>query len=157
MCPKMVFVFRCRPFLKLSLTGSMWEVRQSWPSWGPYYQSPYQVDYLKPCSCIINLNILFSLTDNGSGLNKILHVQIFLILTPAWSYIRPTHVDLKIAGIHFYTNIFWLSPAVLAFFNVLTVRSEESETGIQVFDSNGNPVGLSKAAGEKVLNKSKCD
>lgn len=66
-------------------------------------------------------------------------------------------MDLKTTGINFYTNIFWLSPAVLAFFNVLTVRSEESETGIQVFDSNGNPVGLSKAAGEKVLNKSKCD
>ncbi|KAM7385934.1 hypothetical protein PAMP_001974 [Pampus punctatissimus] len=29
------------------------------------------------------------------------------------------------------------------------VRSEESETGIQVFDSSGNPVGISKAAGEK--------
>ncbi|XP_070696556.1 sideroflexin-4 [Pempheris klunzingeri] len=41
--------------------------------------------------------------------------------------------------------------AALAFFNVLTVRSEESETGIQVFDSNGNPVGLSKAAGDKAV------
>lgn len=44
----------------------------------------------------------------------------------------------------------WLSPAALAFFNVFTVRSEESETGIQVFDASGNPVGISKAAGEKV-------
>lgn len=34
---------------------------------------------------------------------------------------------------------------------MLTVRSEESETGIQVFDHNGNPVGMSKAAGEKVF------
>ncbi|XP_039995680.1 sideroflexin-4 isoform X2 [Xiphias gladius] len=41
--------------------------------------------------------------------------------------------------------------AALAFFNVFTVRSEESETGIQVFDSNGNPVGISKAAGEKAV------
>lgn len=41
--------------------------------------------------------------------------------------------------------------AALAFFNVLTVRSEESEDGIQVFDSSGNPVGLSKAAGEKAV------
>ncbi|XP_040906306.1 sideroflexin-4 [Toxotes jaculatrix] len=41
--------------------------------------------------------------------------------------------------------------AALAFFNVLTVRSEELETGIQVFDSNGNPVGMSKAAGEKAV------
>ncbi|XP_031140102.1 sideroflexin-4 isoform X2 [Sander lucioperca] len=41
--------------------------------------------------------------------------------------------------------------AALAAFNVLIVRSEESETGIQVFDSNGNPVGLSKAAGEKAV------
>lgn len=41
--------------------------------------------------------------------------------------------------------------AALAFFNVLTVRSEEAETGIQVFDSSGNPVGLSKAAGEKAV------
>uniref|UniRef100_I3JVX0 Sideroflexin 4 n=1 Tax=Oreochromis niloticus TaxID=8128 RepID=I3JVX0_ORENI len=41
--------------------------------------------------------------------------------------------------------------ATLAFFNVLTVRSEESETGIQVFDHNGNPVGVSKAAGEKAV------
>eukprot|EP00064_Thunnus_orientalis_P007925 superscaffoldBa00000911_g7947 len=42
-------------------------------------------------------------------------------------------------------------PAALAFFNVFTVRSEESETGIQVFDSNGNLVGISKAAGEKAV------
>nr|XP_046257217.1 sideroflexin-4 isoform X2 [Scatophagus argus] len=41
--------------------------------------------------------------------------------------------------------------AALAFFNVFVVRSEESETGIRVFDSNGNPVGLSKAAGEKAV------
>uniref|UniRef100_A0A3Q4B0W9 Sideroflexin 4 n=1 Tax=Mola mola TaxID=94237 RepID=A0A3Q4B0W9_MOLML len=41
--------------------------------------------------------------------------------------------------------------AALAFFNVLTIRSEEAETGIQVFDSKGNPVGLSKAAGEKAV------
>lgn len=41
--------------------------------------------------------------------------------------------------------------AVLAFFNVFTIRSEESEAGIKVFDSNGNPVGLSKAAGEKAV------
>ncbi|XP_059215650.1 sideroflexin-4 isoform X2 [Centropristis striata] len=41
--------------------------------------------------------------------------------------------------------------AALAFFNVFTVRSLESQTGIQVFDSNGNPVGLSKAAGEKAV------
>uniref|UniRef100_UPI003AAA2DFB sideroflexin-4 n=1 Tax=Centroberyx gerrardi TaxID=166262 RepID=UPI003AAA2DFB len=41
--------------------------------------------------------------------------------------------------------------AALASFNVFTVRSEESETGIQVFDSSGNPVGLSKAAGEKAV------
>uniref|UniRef100_A0AAZ1Y4L1 Sideroflexin 4 n=1 Tax=Oreochromis aureus TaxID=47969 RepID=A0AAZ1Y4L1_OREAU len=41
--------------------------------------------------------------------------------------------------------------ATLAFFNVLTVRSEEPETGIQVFDHNGNPVGVSKAAGEKAV------
>lgn len=41
--------------------------------------------------------------------------------------------------------------AALAFFNVLTVRSEEPENGIQVFDSDGNPVGLSKAAGEKAV------
>ncbi|XP_026164408.1 sideroflexin-4 [Mastacembelus armatus] len=41
--------------------------------------------------------------------------------------------------------------AALAFFNVFTVRSEESESGIQVFDSNGNPVGISKAAGEKAV------
>ncbi|XP_044071205.1 sideroflexin-4 [Siniperca chuatsi] len=41
--------------------------------------------------------------------------------------------------------------AALAFFNVFTIRSEESETGIQVFDSSGNPVGLSKAAGEKAV------
>lgn len=41
--------------------------------------------------------------------------------------------------------------AALAFFNVLTVRSEEPETGIQVFDSSGNPVGFSKAAAEKAV------
>ncbi|XP_036979139.1 sideroflexin-4 [Acanthopagrus latus] len=41
--------------------------------------------------------------------------------------------------------------AALAFFNVYTVRSEEYANGIQVFDSNGNPVGFSKAAGEKAV------
>uniref|UniRef100_A0A3B3DMT3 Uncharacterized protein n=1 Tax=Oryzias melastigma TaxID=30732 RepID=A0A3B3DMT3_ORYME len=39
---------------------------------------------------------------------------------------------------------------VLAFLNVYTVRSEETESGICVFDCHGNPVGMSKAAGEKV-------
>lgn len=47
--------------------------------------------------------------------------------------------------------------ALLAYFSVSTVRSDESENGIQVFDSDGNSVGLSKAAGEKVLYPSKCD
>ncbi|KAM4730357.1 sideroflexin-4 [Anableps anableps] len=41
--------------------------------------------------------------------------------------------------------------AALAFLNVLTVRNEETETGIQVFDCNGNLVGVSKAAGEKAV------
>lgn len=41
--------------------------------------------------------------------------------------------------------------AALAFFNVYTVRSEEYVNGIQVFDSNGNPVGFSKTAGEKAV------
>uniref|UniRef100_A0A1A7WSN2 Sideroflexin 4 n=1 Tax=Iconisemion striatum TaxID=60296 RepID=A0A1A7WSN2_9TELE len=41
--------------------------------------------------------------------------------------------------------------AALAFFSVLTIRSEESETGIKVFDSDGNAVGVSKAAGEKAV------
>uniref|UniRef100_G3NFP6 Sideroflexin 4 n=1 Tax=Gasterosteus aculeatus aculeatus TaxID=481459 RepID=G3NFP6_GASAC len=41
--------------------------------------------------------------------------------------------------------------AVLAFFNVYIVRSGESESGIQVFDPNGTPVGLSKAAGDKAV------
>ncbi|XP_070398288.1 sideroflexin-4 isoform X2 [Nothobranchius furzeri] len=41
--------------------------------------------------------------------------------------------------------------ATLAFFSVLTVRSEESRTGIRVFDSNGNAIGVSKAAGKKAV------
>ncbi|XP_051935913.1 sideroflexin-4 isoform X2 [Hippocampus zosterae] len=41
--------------------------------------------------------------------------------------------------------------AALAFFNVFTVREEECQNGIQVFDSNGNSVGLSKAAAEKAV------
>ncbi|XP_019737548.1 sideroflexin-4 [Hippocampus comes] len=41
--------------------------------------------------------------------------------------------------------------AALAFFNVFTVRGEECQNGIQVFDSNGNSVGLSKAAAEKAV------
>lgn len=41
--------------------------------------------------------------------------------------------------------------AAVAFVSVYTVRSEESQTGIQVFDSNGNLVGLSKAAGQKAV------
>lgn len=52
----------------------------------------------------------------------------------------------------FFRSIFPIPlSALLAYFNVLTVRSEESENGIQVFDSDGNPVGLSKAAGEKAV------
>ncbi|XP_051232051.1 sideroflexin-4 [Dicentrarchus labrax] len=41
--------------------------------------------------------------------------------------------------------------AALAYINVSFVRSDETETGIQVFDSSGNPVGLSEAAGEKAV------
>ncbi|XP_061914666.1 sideroflexin-4 isoform X1 [Entelurus aequoreus] len=41
--------------------------------------------------------------------------------------------------------------AALAFFNVYIVRGEEFETGIQVFDSNGNPIGFSKAAAKKAV------
>uniref|UniRef100_A0A3Q2XHE8 Sideroflexin 4 n=1 Tax=Hippocampus comes TaxID=109280 RepID=A0A3Q2XHE8_HIPCM len=41
--------------------------------------------------------------------------------------------------------------SALAFFNVFTVRGEECQNGIQVFDSNGNSVGLSKAAAEKAV------
>ncbi|XP_054877638.1 sideroflexin-4 [Poeciliopsis prolifica] len=41
--------------------------------------------------------------------------------------------------------------AALAFFNVFTVRHQETETGIQVFDCNGNPAGVSKAAGSKAV------
>ncbi|XP_056147715.1 sideroflexin-4 isoform X3 [Lampris incognitus] len=41
--------------------------------------------------------------------------------------------------------------AALASFSVYTVRYEELEKGIQVFDSNGNSVGISKAAGEKAI------
>ncbi|XP_038847668.1 sideroflexin-4 [Salvelinus namaycush] len=41
--------------------------------------------------------------------------------------------------------------ASLAYFNVIIVRSEESENGIQVFDSNGNSVGISQAAGAKAV------
>ncbi len=32
----------------------------------------------------------------------------------------------------------------------MVVRSEEADNGIRVFDSNGNAVGVSKAAGSKV-------
>lgn len=41
--------------------------------------------------------------------------------------------------------------ASLAYFNVVIVRSEESENGIQVFDSNGSSVGISQAAGAKAV------
>lgn len=41
--------------------------------------------------------------------------------------------------------------ALLAYFNLITVRSEEPENGIQVFDSEGNAVGLSRAAAEKAV------
>ncbi|XP_062851328.1 sideroflexin-4 isoform X2 [Trichomycterus rosablanca] len=41
--------------------------------------------------------------------------------------------------------------ACLAAFSVLVVRSEESENGIKVFDSNGNLVGTSKEAGSKAV------
>ncbi|PWA25644.1 hypothetical protein CCH79_00001331, partial [Gambusia affinis] len=41
--------------------------------------------------------------------------------------------------------------AALAFFNVFVIRHQETETGIQVFDCNGNPAGVSKAAGSKAV------
>ncbi|XP_013855110.1 sideroflexin-4 [Austrofundulus limnaeus] len=41
--------------------------------------------------------------------------------------------------------------AALAALSVFTVRSEETQTGIQVFDQQGNPVGLSRAAGEQAV------
>lgn len=41
--------------------------------------------------------------------------------------------------------------ALLAYFNLVTVRSEEPENGIKVFDSEGKAVGLSRAAGEKAV------
>ncbi|XP_052007593.1 sideroflexin-4 [Xyrauchen texanus] len=41
--------------------------------------------------------------------------------------------------------------ACLAAFSVIVVRSEESENGIRVFDSNGNAVGVSKEAGSKAV------
>ncbi|KAL0964248.1 hypothetical protein UPYG_G00321310 [Umbra pygmaea] len=43
--------------------------------------------------------------------------------------------------------------ASLAYFNVVVVRSEESENGIQVFDSDGNSVGVSKAAAAKAVHE----
>uniref|UniRef100_A0A672LB77 Sideroflexin 4 n=1 Tax=Sinocyclocheilus grahami TaxID=75366 RepID=A0A672LB77_SINGR len=41
--------------------------------------------------------------------------------------------------------------ACLAAFSVIVVRSEEADNGIRVFDSNGNAIGLSKAAGPKAI------
>ncbi|XP_029963221.1 sideroflexin-4 [Salarias fasciatus] len=41
--------------------------------------------------------------------------------------------------------------AALAFFSVFTIRSEESETGVQVFDQQGNLAGVSKAAGKQAV------
>ncbi|KAK7901402.1 hypothetical protein WMY93_018171 [Mugilogobius chulae] len=41
--------------------------------------------------------------------------------------------------------------AILAFFSLATVRSTEAENGIQVFDSEGNAVGFSKAAERKAI------
>ncbi|KAF4090612.1 hypothetical protein AMELA_G00053050 [Ameiurus melas] len=41
--------------------------------------------------------------------------------------------------------------ACLAAFSVFVVRSEESENGIKVFDSNGNSVGVSKEAAFKAV------
>ncbi|CAL8299668.1 unnamed protein product [Merluccius merluccius] len=41
--------------------------------------------------------------------------------------------------------------AALAFFSVLTVRGEELDNGVQVFDSNGNSVGVSRAAGAQAV------
>ncbi|XP_037540615.1 sideroflexin-4 [Nematolebias whitei] len=41
--------------------------------------------------------------------------------------------------------------ASLAAFSVFTIRSEESVTGIQLFDQSGNPIGFSRAAGDKAV------
>ncbi|KAJ8248156.1 hypothetical protein GJAV_G00238930 [Gymnothorax javanicus] len=42
--------------------------------------------------------------------------------------------------------------ALLAAFNVLVVRGEELNNGIQVFDSSGNTIGFSQKAGIKAVN-----
>ncbi|MBN3324328.1 SFXN4 protein, partial [Atractosteus spatula] len=41
--------------------------------------------------------------------------------------------------------------ALLSAFSLFVVRSEEFENGIQVFDSNGNAVGMSQKAGLKAV------
>lgn len=41
--------------------------------------------------------------------------------------------------------------ACLAAFSVMVVRSEEADNGIRVFDSNGNAIGVSAAAGSKAI------
>lgn len=41
--------------------------------------------------------------------------------------------------------------AALAAFSVFTIRSEESESGVRVFDRQGNLVGVSKAAGKQAV------
>ncbi|XP_041645424.1 sideroflexin-4 [Cheilinus undulatus] len=52
----------------------------------------------------------------------------------------------------FFRSIFPVPlSAALAFYNVLSIRSKESKSGIQVFDSDGNPVGFSKTAGQKAV------
>ncbi|XP_061692866.1 sideroflexin-4 [Syngnathoides biaculeatus] len=62
---------------------------------------------------------------------------------------------LDLRSLHFQNFFRFIVPvplsAALAFVNVFTVRGEECETGIQVFDSNGNYVGISKAAAQKAV------
>ncbi|KAJ8412791.1 hypothetical protein AAFF_G00117420 [Aldrovandia affinis] len=58
-----------------------------------------------------------------------------------------------------YAQVFFRSvlpvplAAFLAGFNVLIVRAEEFDNGIQVFDSSGNNVGISLKAGLKAVNE----
>ncbi|XP_076598927.1 sideroflexin-4 [Chaetodon auriga] len=100
--------------------------------------------------------------NSSSEQGKQMSVKQLLLMAGAVSYatcvgalpqILVNRLRVRSAAIQTFCRLILPIPlsAAVAFISVLTVRREEAETGIQVFDSSGNPVGLSKAAGEKAV------
>nr|XP_061794370.1 sideroflexin-4-like [Nerophis lumbriciformis] len=100
--------------------------------------------------------------NSSSEQGQTVSLKQLLLITGTVSYVTcagalPQIIvnQLRISSLRIQNFLRFIVPvplsATLAFLNVCTIRGEECETGIQVFDSNGNFVSTSKAAAEKAV------